>query len=102
MAALIDALKAYLPPGPGYLPYYMFGVRSPIFSALPFSCPVCLSCLSFTLICFLFSALRHFRRQFIAELSNSALLAPPIQWPIRAESLSATQVRRLRSRRLNQ
>ncbi|KAJ2976557.1 hypothetical protein NUW58_g8053 [Xylaria curta] len=26
MDAVIDALKAYLPPGEGYLPYYMFGL----------------------------------------------------------------------------
>ncbi|KAI0536638.1 hypothetical protein GGR58DRAFT_382240 [Xylaria digitata] len=26
MDAVVDALKAYLPSGPGYLPYYMFGL----------------------------------------------------------------------------
>ncbi|KAI0975038.1 hypothetical protein F4678DRAFT_360049 [Xylaria arbuscula] len=26
MEVVVDVLKAYLPPGPGYLPYYMFGL----------------------------------------------------------------------------
>jgi hypothetical protein len=38
MDAVLDTLKAYLPPGQGYLPYYMFGVGKLSYFA-PFRCP---------------------------------------------------------------